>query len=103
MFGVEPFASWGNWLHGVWFGYFLPSLLGNGPEALVQTIVYGAIALIFIPPVRRWMARHVDSIKAHITAEHDAVHEKLDHIIHHTKAIPNQRTDGSDWKERPQA
>ena len=79
-----------NWLHELWFGYFWPSLQGNGPEALVQTVVYGAIALVFIPPVRRFVARHVEAIKAHVTAEHAHLHAKLDHVILHTKAIPNE-------------
>jgi hypothetical protein len=86
-----------NWLHDLWFSYFWPSLQGNGPEALVQTVVYGAIALIFIPPVRRWMARHVESIKAHVSAEHQRLHDRLDehqallhHVIVNTKAIPNE-------------
>ena len=68
-----------NWLHTLWFGYFWPSLQGNGPEALVQTIVYGLIALIFIPPVRRWMGRHIQSVKDHVSAEHAKIHERLDH------------------------
>ena len=66
-----------NWLYTLWFGYFWPSLKGNGPEALVQTVVYGVIAIIFVPPVRRWFAGHMN-----------AVHAKLDHIIKHHPAIP---------------
>ena len=64
---------------------FWPSLNGNGPEALAQTLVYGLIAVALIPPIRRaierFTKRHVDSIKAHVTAEHQLVHDKLDHVI----------------------
>ena len=45
-------------LHGawsLWFNYFWPSLKGNGPEALVQTVVYGGIAVLLVPVVRRFM------------------------------------------------
>lgn len=72
----------------LWLGYFWPSLKGNGPEALVQTILYGLIALIFVPPVRRWAERHVHALKEHITAEHAKVHEKLDFVIKHHPDIP---------------
>ena len=78
-----------NWLHELWFGYFWPSLQGNGPEALVQTVVYGAIALILIPPIRRaierFAKRHVDSIKAHaenLHAETRAHAEDLHKTLH---------------------
>lgn len=57
-------------LHHLWFGYFVPSLWGNGPEALFQTVLYGLIALVFVPPIRHWAERHVK-----------AIHDKLDH--HH--------------------
>lgn len=88
-----------NWLHTLWFGYGWPSLQGNGPEALIQTIIYGAIALIFIPPCRRWFTRHYDGIKAHveklhletrahITAEHAKVHARLDAMAAPPKKAP---------------
>jgi len=92
-----------NWLHNLWYGYFWPSLQGNGPEALVQTVVYGAIAIIFIPPVRRWFTSHFHGLRDHITAEHAKIHDRLDrsherqddltahlnHIIKHSKDIPD--------------
>lgn len=84
-----------HWMHVLWFTSFWPSLLGNGPEAIIQTVVYGAIAVLFIPPVRRFVVRHVDSLKVHATALHDRekadraeLHRKLDHIILHHPAIP---------------
>ena len=64
-------------MSNLWFGYFWPSLQGNGPEALIQTVVYGAIAVLFVPPVRHWFER-----------EHDKIHAKMDHIIFHHPDIP---------------
>jgi hypothetical protein len=64
-------------LYVLWYGYFWPSLKGNGPEAIVQTIVYAVIAYLFIPPFRRWM--HEENV---------TLHAKLDHIIHHHPEIP---------------
>ena len=66
-----------HWLYGLWFNYFWPSLKGNGPEALVQTAVYGTIAVIFIPPVRKWARREAEKL-----------HGKLDHVIKHHPDIP---------------
>lgn len=67
-----------NWLHHLWFGYFWPSLEGNGPEALVQTVVYGIIAYLFIPVVRKFVNSHMTSL-----------HRKLDHIVKHSPDIPD--------------
>lgn len=84
-----------NWLHSLYFGYLLPSLYGNGPEAIAQTVLYGAIALIFVPPIREWFERHYHSIKEHATAEADKLHARIDHthalmqhVIEHSKDIP---------------
>jgi len=83
-----------NWLHELWFSYFWPSLQGNGPEALVQTIVYGAIAVAIWPPAReaikRFTQRHANELKAHVVAEQSHLHAKLDHIILNSKSIPNK-------------
>jgi hypothetical protein len=62
----------------LWFHYFWPSDMGNGPEALQQTVVYGAIAVIFVPVVRKWFRRHVAEL-----------HAKMDHIIKHHPDIPD--------------
>jgi hypothetical protein len=59
-----------HWLWSLWFGYVYPSLKGNGPEAICQTIVYGIIALIVVPPFRRF-----------IKHEAEKLHSKLDHSI----------------------
>ena len=61
----------------VWFTYFVPSLYGNGPEALVQTVVYGIIAVGVYPPLRHAAERE---------AKH--LHAKLDHIVKHSTDIP---------------
>ncbi len=39
----------------IWVDYFWASLKSNGPEALVQTVVYGALAYTFVPAVRKWV------------------------------------------------
>ena len=67
-----------NWLYTLWYGYVWPSLKGNGPEAVVQTVVYGVLAIILIPPVRRFAK-----------AEFEKVHAKMDHIIKHHPDIPD--------------
>lgn len=89
-----------NWLHHLWFTYGWPSDLGNGPEAIQQTVIYALIAVIVWPPARRavhrFADRKLDSVKAHVAAEHARAHEadlelhrKLDHIIRHSPHIPD--------------
>jgi hypothetical protein len=63
----------GHWFYTLWFGYGWPSDRGNGPEALQQTIVYAAIAAIFVPIVRHFFLRELKKA-------HDEVHEHLHHI-----------------------
>lgn len=58
----------------VWINYFWASLKGNGPEALIQTIVYAAIAMAVYPPLRKWAA-----------GETHKLHDKLD--AHHTELL----------------
>jgi hypothetical protein len=62
----------------LYFGYLWPSLKGNGPEAIAQTILYGLIALAVYPPLR---------VIAKREAEH--LHAKMDHIIKHHPDIPS--------------
>lgn len=64
-------------MSNLWFSYFWPSLKGNGPEALVQTVLYAGIAALVWPPARRWFKR-----------EYQEVHAKLDHVIKHHPDIP---------------
>jgi hypothetical protein len=73
-----------HWLSALWFNYFWPSLKGNGPEALIQTVVYGVAAWLFIPPVREWMNNHMKELHKKL----DEAHAKLDHVITHSTDIP---------------
>ena len=79
-----------HWLYVLWFGYAWSSDKGNGPEALQQTILYGAIALLFVPIVRKAIKRW--SEKLHEKLDHNAV--LLKHIIKHHPDIPNEDYDG---------
>jgi hypothetical protein len=81
-----------NSFYTLWYGYAWPSLKGNGPEALIQTIVYGLIALVFVPPIRKWFKREYD--KVHVKVDH-AIRQNA-HIIAHTKGVPNVSHDGTD-------
>jgi len=93
-----------SWLPNLWFNYAWSSDKGNGPEALQQTIVYGAIAVILVPPIRhaleRFAQRHVDAIKQHVSDEHDIMHEHIAHFLKH-KDNPNPPP-FVPTKERPQ-
>jgi hypothetical protein len=55
--------------------------------AVQWAIILIAAALLY-PPIRRaidaYVTGHVQSLKAHVSAEHDALHEKLDHLIRHS-------------------
>lgn len=80
-----------NWLYNIWYGYGWPSLKGNGPEALVQTIVYGIIAIILIPPVRRWFKAEYQKVHDRLDHAHERQEEitrHLQHIIKHHPDIP---------------
>ena len=61
----------------VWINYFWSSLKSNGPEALLQTVFYGAVGAALYPPTRRWIER-----------EQKKLHQKMDHIIKHHPDIP---------------
>lgn len=81
-----------HWLHQIWFGYFVPSLWGNGPEALVQTAVYGSIAYLCVPPVRRWVNGHVHALHMRALHVEDAVRNAHnDHVAlaqqHHQEVM----------------
>lgn len=62
-----------HWLSNLWFNYFWASLKGNGPEAIVQTVVYGLIALVVVPPFRRWVGDHMRSLHSKLDAHHEAL------------------------------
>jgi hypothetical protein len=67
-----------------------------GPNLTASIVQWALIAIavaLLYPPARRalerYAQRHVDSIKAHISAEQDHLHTKMDHIIRNSKSIPN--------------
>ena len=65
----------------VWIDYFWSSLKGNGPEALLKSVVYAGIAMAVYPPLRKWAQRetgHIHAKLAGITHSHTAIHAKLD-------------------------
>ena len=76
----------------VWWSRFEPDFWppdrsAVGPN-LVASVVQWAILLIvgalLYPPTRRaverFTQRHVDALKAHVTAEHKKVHDRLDDL-----------------------
>ena len=65
-------------MHTLWFGYFWPSLKGNGPEAIAQSVVYALAGYVLIPPFRKW-----------VNSGFQGLHEKVDHIIKHHPDIPD--------------
>ena len=77
----------------------------NISASLVQYVLLAVLAYLLYPPFKRavnaWSKKHVDALKEHISAEHDALHDKVDHMIKHIKAVPNQHKDGSDFIARP--
>ena len=68
----------------LWINYFWSSLKGNGPEAGFQTVIYAAIAVVFIPAVRKFFKRHFASVHAKL----DEAHRKIDHVIAHSDIPP---------------
>jgi hypothetical protein len=51
----------------VWIDYFWSSLKGNGPEALIQTVVYGAIAAAIYPPFRDYLKKESEKMHGRLT------------------------------------
>jgi|ERR1017187_4584081 hypothetical protein len=70
-----------SWIANLWFNYFWPSLKGNGPEAIVQTVVYALIAVIFVPPIRHYVTAHVKSIHEKLELHHEEVLRQAE--VHH--------------------
>ena len=64
-----------NEISNLWFNYFWPSLKGNGPEALVQTVVYAGIGLTLVPVVRKFLRKEVT--RAHKIASGEFTEEEL--------------------------
>ena len=69
-----------RWISNLWFGYGWSSDKGNGPEGLQQTVLYAAIALLFVPVVRRFLRREFRKVHTRIERGHDEVHEHLQHL-----------------------
>lgn len=60
-----------------WFVWIYPSLRGNGPEGLAQSLVYGMIAFAVYPPLRKWAKRETEHL-----------HAKVDHLAKHLPGVP---------------
>jgi hypothetical protein len=102
------------WPSNLWFNYGWSSDKGNGPEALQQTIVYAALALILIPPVRKFLQHEFHKVHAKIEAVHETVkehheeakadreatHKMLHHVIASSPKIDNH-VPGLDEKYQP--
>ena len=73
-------------LYILWFGYTWPSLKGNGPEALAQTVAYAAVAVAVYPPLRKWATKEERAMRAEL-------HSKMDHIIKYHPDIPDFHRD----------
>ena len=71
----------------------------NLVASVIQWIIIALVVYLAYPPVRRALDRWA---KAHVHEANVELHKKLDesiklsrHIIHHTKAIPNEDRDGN--------
>jgi hypothetical protein len=83
---------WGRFQADFWpidNSHVAPNLLAS----LVQWALVAIVVALLYPPARRAIERfakyHVDSIKEHVSQEHAAVHDKMDHIIRHHPDIPD--------------
>lgn len=96
--GITWLVHW-HWLNVLWFHYAWPSDVGNGPEAIQQTILYFIIAAICIPIVRQFVKREfsilhekIESHEDHFAAIQANLHLALrgvEHVIHHSENIPD--------------
>lgn len=81
-----------NWLHSLWFGYWYPSIKGNGPEDLLATILVAVLSAMLWPRIKAgWKAHH---------AKLDRNFAALQHIAKHHPDIPPIGHDGHTAKER---
>ena len=81
-----------------WFHYWWPSLQGNGPEDLTSLIIIGIVTSIVVPKVRRWWITR----EQHLHAKVDLMLKQNAHLIHHTKSVPNEHSDGTDLSHVPE-
>jgi hypothetical protein len=65
-------------LHTLWFGYCVPSLWGNGPEALIELVIVSILGALLVPPVRRWIVARFHAVHEKIDLRHDELHAKID-------------------------
>jgi hypothetical protein len=84
---VSILGNW-HWLYTLHFGYLWPSIKGNGPEALAQTVVYFIIAAIFIPVVRKFIAREFAKVHHSIHVHGTEITAHLHHIAKYTDGVP---------------
>ena len=83
IFGIVAIVSWSlgwHWLYTLWYGYAWSSDKGNGPEALQQTIAYAAIAIVFVPVVRKFIKREFDRVHTSIHIHGQEAQAHLQHI-----------------------
>ena len=64
----------------LWFGYFWPSLEGNGPEDIISMIVVGVVSVLIWRPVKRAWIAHKAAVERNFIA--------LQHIAKHHPDIP---------------
>lgn len=62
-----------NWIHTLWFNYAVPSLYGNGPEAVIEILILALLGRLAWPVLRK---------------ELHLLHAKVDHVIEHSEDIP---------------
>lgn len=84
-----------TWAHTLWFGYTWPSLKGNGPEAIIQTVAYAVIAVAVWPVARRFARREMAKVHERVDAHRDELlaelaetRRALHHLIKHS-AMPD--------------
>lgn len=77
-------------MSNLWFGYWWPSIKGNGPEDLTSLAITALIASVLYPPLRKWWKERERAVHAKI--EHNAT--LLAHIIKHSPDIPNHDHEG---------
>ena len=87
-----------HWLWVLYFGYVWSSIKGNGPEDLTSLVIVGIIASIVIPRARRWWVAREE----HLHAKLDHMLKQNAHIIHHSRGIKNEATDGTDMTVVPE-
>ena len=71
-------------LHNLWFGYWWPSLKGNGPEDSTSLLIVGIISAFLIPAVRRFFHRGWDRLHSKLDGlgdHHRETQRMLRHVI----------------------